>query len=192
MAPLELKERRLTLPFSIRCICTLSSEGSTAPQDVIPQPQPQVQALPRPEPTFSTPASTSPVRQLTAVGMGLPVIVNGYHIPVTGFHTTMPNSTSLPCSIQMSNVPGAQQTHNRLLHQLPPTTGSIFSHVPAQSSPMSTVSTMTGFKFDRYTRLSKGYPWTGSTKQLCCSQAAPPRFFPAHGIIRRIQQRIHL
>ena len=122
-----------------------SSEGSTAPQDVAPQPQPEVQAPPQPEPIVPTPASTSPVRQppqqLTAVGMNLPVITNSYHIPVTGFSTTIPNSTSLPYSTQTSNVLSAQQMQNikmafaeqtPSIHQLPTTTGSILSRVPAQ------------------------------------------------------------
>ena len=48
---------------------------------------------------------------------------------------------------------------NRLIHWLPPATGSI-------------ISLVSGFKYDRYARLSGGYPQTGSTEQLYRSQVA--------------------
>ena len=125
-----------------------TSEGSTASQDIAPQPQSETQAQPQPEPTVPAPVSTSPVRppsqnqQQTAVGMNLPVIANSYHIPVTGFSTTIPSSTPLPYSGQTSNVLSAQQMQNikmafaeqaPSIHQLQQTTtGNILSRVPAQ------------------------------------------------------------
>ena len=123
------------------------SEGNTVSQDTAPQPQPETQPQPQPESTAPTLTSTSPVRppsqnqQPTAVGMNLPVITNSYHIPVTGFSTTVPNNTSLPYSSQASNVLSAQQMQNikmafaeqtPTMHQLQPTTGNILPRVPAQ------------------------------------------------------------
>ena len=123
------------------------SEGNTVSQDAAPQPQPGTQAQPHPEPIVSTPALTPPVRppsqnqQPAAVGMNLPVITSSYHIPVTGFSATVPNSTSLPYSGQTSNVLSAQQMQNikmafaeqtPTMHQLQPTAGNILSRVPAQ------------------------------------------------------------
>ena len=125
-----------------------TSEGNVvASQDNTAQPQPETQTQPQPEPTVPTPVSTSPMRpssqnqQQTAIGMNLPVIANSYHIPVTGFSTAIPNSTSLPYSGQTSNVLSAQQMQNikmafaeqtPSIHQLQPTTGNILSRVPAQ------------------------------------------------------------
>ena len=123
------------------------SEGSTISQDAAPQPQPETQPQPQPELATPTPTSTSPVRppsqnqQSTAIGMNLPVITNSYHIPVAGFSSTVPNSTSLPYSGQTSNVLSAQQMQNikmafaeqtPTMHQLQPTAGNILSRVPAQ------------------------------------------------------------
>ena len=123
-----------------------ASEGNTASQDIAPQSQPETPVQPQLEPTVPTPVSTSPVRppsqnqQQPAVGMNLPVIASSYHIPVTGFSTTIPNSTSLPYSGQTSNTLSAQQMQNikmvfaepPSMHQLQPTTGNIISRVPAQ------------------------------------------------------------
>ena len=126
---------------------TAPSEGSTTPQDVAPQPQPEPQVPIQPEPIVLTPASTSPVKppsqnqQPTPVSMNIPVIANGYHIPVAGFSPTIPNSTSLPYSAQTNNVLSAQQMQNikmvfaeqaSTMHQTPSTTGSLLSRVPAQ------------------------------------------------------------
>lgn len=124
-----------------------SSEGNTTSQDIAPQPQPETQAQPQLEPPVPPPVLSSSIRppsqnqQQTAVGMNLPVITNGYHIPVTGFPTTIPSSTSVPYSGQTSNVLSAQQMQNikmafaeqtPSMHQLQPTTGNILSRVPAQ------------------------------------------------------------
>ena len=123
------------------------SDGNTVSQDAAPQPQPETQPQPQPEPIAPTPTPTSPVRppsqnqQPAAVGMNLPVITNNYHIPVTGFSATVPNSTSLSYPGQTSNVLSAQQMQNikmafaeqaPTMHQLQPTTGNILSRVPAQ------------------------------------------------------------
>jgi enhancer of polycomb-like protein len=123
------------------------SEPNTVSQDATPQPQPEAQTQPQPEPIVPTPASTSPARpssqsqQPATVGMNLPVITNSYHVPVAGFSTTVPNSTSLPYSGQTSNVLSAQQMQNikmafaeqtPTMHQLQSTTGNILNRVPAQ------------------------------------------------------------
>ena len=122
------------------------SEGNTISQDPAPQPQSETQTQLQPEPVVP-PTSTSPIRppsqnqQPAAVSMNLPVITNSYHIPVAGFSTTVPNSTSLPYSGQTSNVLSAQQMQNikmafaeqtPTMHQLQPTAGNILSRVPAQ------------------------------------------------------------
>ena len=106
---------------------TAPSEGSTMPQDVAPQLQPIV----------LTPASISRVKppsqnqQPTPVSMNIPVIANGYHIPVAGFSPTISNSTSLPYSTQTNNILSAQQMQNikmefaeqaSTMHQIPSTT----------------------------------------------------------------------
>ena len=125
-----------------------TSEGNTQPQDIVPQPQPETQAQPQPEQAAPIPVSASPTRppsqgqQQAAVGMNLPVIANSYHIPVTGFSTTIPGSTSLPFSGQTGNVLSAQQMQNikmafaeqtpSSMHQLQPSTGNLLSRVPAQ------------------------------------------------------------
>ena len=118
----------------------------TTSQEAAPQPQLEAQAQPPVEPVAPNPSSVSPVRplsqnqHLTPVGVNLPVIANSYHIPVTGFSTAIPNSTSLPFSGQTSNVLSAQQMQNikiafaeqaPSMHQLQPATGNIISRVPA-------------------------------------------------------------
>jgi hypothetical protein len=125
-----------------------TSEGITPSQDIAPQPQPGALAQPQPEPAVPIPILTSPPRppsqsqQQTAAGMNLPVIANGYHIPVTGFSTTIPNSTSLPYPGQTGNVLSAQQMQNikmafaeqtPSMHQLQPMTGNLLSRVPAHT-----------------------------------------------------------
>ena len=122
-------------------------EVNTVSQDATPQSQPEAQTQPQPEPIAPTPTSTSPGRpspqsqQPATVGMNLPVITNSYHVPVAGFSTTVPNSTSLPYSGQTSNVLSAQQMQNikmafaeqtPTMHQLQSTTGNILNRVPAQ------------------------------------------------------------
>ena len=119
------------------------SEGNTEPQDIMPQPQPETQAHLQPEPPASIPVSASPTRppsqsqQQTASGMNLTAIGNSDHIPVTGFSTTISNSTSLPYNVlnpqQMRNIviAFAEQTPSSI-HQFQPTTGNLLSRVPAQ------------------------------------------------------------
>ena len=96
-----------------------TSEGNTQSQS-----QPETQAHLQPEPPASIPVSTSPTgppsqsQQQTAAGMDLTAIANSYHIPVTGFSTTIFNSTSPPTPFS--------------IHQFQPTTGNLLSRVPAR------------------------------------------------------------